>query len=52
MSREKGLIIAVDGPAGTGKSSVCCAVAKELGYSFLSTGGLYRALAYKVLPKK
>lgn len=46
--RANGLVIAVDGPAGTGKSTVGCAVARQLGYSFLSTGGLYRALAYKV----
>lgn len=41
-------VIAIDGPAGTGKSSVGKAVAKKLGYSFLSTGEMYRALGYKV----
>ncbi len=46
--RKKGLVIAIDGTAGTGKSTVGKAVAQKLGYSFLSTGELYRALAYKV----
>ncbi len=48
MSRLKGLVVAIDGTAGTGKSSVGRAVAQQLGYGFLSTGGLYRALAYHV----
>lgn len=46
--RPKGLVVAIDGTAGTGKSSVGRAAAEQLGYGFLSTGGLYRALAYKV----
>ncbi len=46
--RKNGFVIAIDGPAGTGKSTVGKAVAQKLGYGFLSTGGLYRALAYKV----
>ena len=48
MSRKNGLVVAIDGTAGTGKSSVGRAVAEKLGYGFLSTGGMYRALAYKV----
>lgn len=46
--RKNGLVISIDGTAGTGKSSVGKAVARKLGYGFLSTGELYRALAYKV----
>ena len=46
--RKKGLVISIDGTAGTGKSSVGKLVAQKLGYGFLSTGELYRALAYKV----
>ena len=46
--RKNGLVISIDGTAGTGKSSVGKAVAQKLGYGFLSTGELYRALAYKV----
>ena len=52
MSRPNGLVVAIDGTAGTGKSTVGCAAAQALGYSFLSTGGLYRALAYTVFAKK
>ena len=50
--RKNGLVIAIDGTAGTGKSSVGKAVAQKLGYGFLSTGELYRALAYKVFEKQ
>lgn len=50
--RKKGLVISIDGTAGTGKSSVGKAVAQKLGYGFLSTGELYRALAYKVFEKQ
>ena len=46
--RKNGLVIAIAGTAGTGKSTVGKAVAQKLGYGFLSTGELYRALAYKV----
>lgn len=51
MCRPKGPVVAIDGTAGTGKSSVGRAVARRLGMSFLSTGGLYRALAYTVFNK-
>ena len=50
--RAKGCVIAIDGTAGTGKSSVGRAVAEKIGYGFLSSGGLYRALAYTVYAKK
>ena len=46
--RKNGLVISIDGTAGTGKSTVGKLVAQQLGYGFLSTGELYRALAYKV----
>ncbi len=46
--RKNGLVISIDGTAGTGKSTVGKLVARQLGYGFLSTGELYRALAYKV----
>ena len=52
MSRRNGLVISIDGTAGTGKSSVGRAVAEKLGYGFLSTGGLYRALAYTVFARR
>ena len=44
-----GVIVAVDGPAGSGKSSVSRAAADALGFAFLDTGAAYRALAWSVL---
>ncbi|MGM1016706.1 MAG: (d)CMP kinase [Actinomycetota bacterium] len=41
--------IAIDGPAGSGKSSVSKAIARQLGYGYLDTGAAYRALAWHVL---
>lgn len=43
------IIVAVDGPAGSGKSSVSKEVARRLGYGYLDTGAVYRALAWHVL---
>lgn len=40
------LIVAIDGPSGSGKSSVSKAVARELGVGFLDTGAMYRALTW------
>ncbi|HBA61147.1 MAG TPA: (d)CMP kinase [Elusimicrobia bacterium] len=47
--RPNGIIIAIDGPAGVGKSTVGKMVADRVGYSFISTGKMYRALAWKAL---
>ena len=46
-----GVIVAVDGPAGSGKSSVSRAAAEALGFAFLDTGAAYRALAWSVLER-
>jgi len=43
------LTIAIDGPAGSGKSSVARVVAQRLGYLYLDSGAMYRALALKAL---
>ena len=43
--------IAIDGPAGAGKSTVAKAVAKELGIIYLDTGAMYRATAYTAIKK-
>lgn len=42
-------IIAVDGPAGSGKSTISKIVAKELGFTYLDTGAMYRMVTYAVL---
>ena len=39
------MVIAIDGPAGAGKSTVARAVAARLGYTYLDTGAMYRAVA-------
>lgn len=41
------IVIAIDGPAGAGKSTVAKALAKDLGIRYLDTGAMYRALAWK-----
>ncbi len=41
--------IAIDGPAGAGKSTIAKKVAKELGFIYVDTGALYRAIAYDLL---
>jgi cytidylate kinase len=43
------MIVTIDGPAGSGKSTVAKAVAAKLGYLYLDTGALYRAVAWKAL---
>lgn len=43
------MIVAIDGPSGAGKSTVAKAVAKELGFSCLDTGAMYRAIAWRAL---
>jgi cytidylate kinase len=43
--RPNGIIVAIDGPAGAGKSTTARAVAERLGYLYLDTGAMYRAVA-------
>ncbi|MBI3037785.1 (d)CMP kinase [bacterium] len=52
MGIEDDLIIAIDGPAGAGKSTIAKEVAKELGFGYLDTGAMYRAVTLKVLQNK
>lgn len=49
MTHRDGIIIALDGPAGSGKSSTARAVADELGYRHLDSGALYRGLTLAAL---
>lgn len=46
------VVVAVDGPAGSGKSSVSRTVARRLGYGYLDTGAVYRALAWHALERQ
>ena len=48
---KKENIIAIDGPAGSGKSTVARLVAKRLGYFYIDTGAMYRALTLKAIKK-
>ena len=43
------MIVAIDGPAGAGKSSVARALAARLGFRYLDTGAMYRALTWLAL---
>jgi len=45
------MVVAIDGPAGAGKSSVARALARELGFSFLDSGAMYRAVALSLAAK-
>lgn len=46
------MIITIDGPAGTGKTTVARKVAEKLGFSYFDTGAMYRAITYCILKKK
>lgn len=46
------MIIAIDGPAGAGKSTVARIIAQKLGFLYIDTGAMYRALTLKALERK
>ena len=46
---ERKPIVAIDGPAGAGKSTIAKQVARRLGYLFINTGAMYRAVAWQAL---
>jgi cytidylate kinase len=48
----KKLLITIDGPAGAGKTTVSRQLAKRLGYTYIDTGALYRAVAYEAHARK
>ena len=48
FAQRRGLLITIDGPAGAGKSTTARALASRLGYAYLDTGALYRAVAWVV----
>ncbi len=49
MSERTGCMVAIDGPAGAGKSTVARAVARRAGCTYIDTGAMYRAVAYGAL---
>ncbi len=49
MTTPKNPVVAIDGPAGSGKSTVARRVAEALGLPALDTGAMYRALTWAVL---
>ncbi len=46
LSHEKSLVVAIDGPCGSGKSTVAKALAKKISALYIDTGAMFRALAY------
>lgn len=43
--------VAIDGPAGAGKSTIARKIAQDMGYMYIDTGAMYRTLAYKAVSK-
>jgi cytidylate kinase len=49
VDRNRAMVVAIDGPAGSGKSTVAVALARRLGFRYLDTGAMYRALTWLAL---
>src|SRR5271157_4187127 len=52
MTAARQLVIAIDGPAGSGKSTIAARLARKLGYLNLESGAMYRALALKAVEQQ
>jgi len=48
LNSRKRMVIAIDGPSGAGKSTIARLLAHRLGYTYIDTGALYRAVGWKV----
>lgn len=51
FARRDGMIVTIDGPAGTGKSTAARGLAQRLGFDFLDTGAMYRVVAWACLQR-
>src|SRR4030095_7466075 len=49
QSSYSSLVVAIDGPSGSGKSTVGKAIARRLGYLYIDSGAVYRAVGYRAL---
>ena len=52
MNATRKLVIAIDGPAGSGKSTIAARLARKFGYVNLESGAMYRALALKAIEQQ
>ena len=46
---KNGFVLAIDGPAGAGKSTIAKLAAEKLGFAYIDTGAMYRAVTWKLL---
>ena len=46
---NNGFVLAIDGPAGAGKSTIAKLAAGKLGFAYIDTGAMYRAVTWKLL---
>ena len=49
MNLKNGFVIAIDGPAGAGKSTIARKAAAALGFAYIDTGAMYRSVTWKLL---
>ncbi len=49
LKKEKHIVIAIDGPAGSGKSTIAKIIAKKFNFLYIDTGAMYRAITWKII---